>query len=399
MSGQLRIFILFTLAYFLSYFYRSANAVIAPDLASQMNLDAAQLGLMTSLFFAAFALAQIPVGIGLDRWGSRWVTPGLMLAGVAGSLLFAGATSFGVLALGRALIGLGMGGILMGSFKAFSQWFPGHRFATVSGLLVGIGSSGALVAATPLAWLNNAFGWRTAFAIGAVVTLLVALSIVIWTRNTPPDVPWLSSQQQGGRLSDVLTDGRFWRIVPLSFFMAGTLLSFQGLWAGPYLFDVLQLGKIEAGNFLLLLAIGATTGFTASGWLSDRFGLVRMIILSAILLFLCQIALIFQPPAVVVRLTYMAWGFSGAFNVMLLAHGRQIFPPQITGRAVSLVNLFGIGGSFVLQWALGFIIGGFPADAAGRYPPLAYSTAWSVTAAGLLLALLWYLPLARDSAQ
>ena len=62
MSKQVQVFLLFTAAYFLSYFSRSANAVIAPDLSNEMRLDAAQLGLMTSLFFAAFASVQIPLG-------------------------------------------------------------------------------------------------------------------------------------------------------------------------------------------------------------------------------------------------------------------------------------------------------------------------------------------------
>ncbi|MCB0132228.1 MAG: hypothetical protein KDD78_15315, partial [Caldilineaceae bacterium] len=75
MSRRVSVFLLFTAAYFISYFYRSANAVIAGDLAREMALNAGQLGLMTSLFYAAFAAMQIPLGIGLDRWGSRWVTP------------------------------------------------------------------------------------------------------------------------------------------------------------------------------------------------------------------------------------------------------------------------------------------------------------------------------------
>lgn len=397
MPGRFKVFILFTLAYFLSYFYRSANAVIAPDLSAEMGLNAAQLGLMTSLFFAAFALAQIPLGVGLDRWGPRWVTPGLMLAGAAGSLVFAVAPSFGMLAVGRALIGVGMAGVLMGSLKVFSYWFPLNRFATVSGLLVGIGSSGALVAATPLAWLNNTFGWRSVFAVGAIITLLVSLAIIFWTRNTPPGVAWVSSHQQSGRLYDVLVDLRFWRIAPLNFFMAGTFLAFQGLWAGPYLFDVLRLDEIQTGNVLLLLGLGTITGFIASGWLSDRFGLARMIVLSATLLLLCQVMLVLRPPLAVVWLVYMLFGFSGGFNIMLLAHGRQIFPPEITGRVISTVNLFGMGGTFALQWVLGLIIELFPADAAGHYPPQAYSAALGFTAVGTLLALLWYLPLSRIS--
>lgn len=395
MSRRGLIFALFTSAYFLSYFYRSANAVIAPDLAAELRLDAAQLGLMTSLFFAAFAAAQLPLGVALDRRGARWVTPGLMLAATVGSVLFAVAPGFGVLALGRALIGVGMAGVLMGSLKMFSRWFSAERFATVSGLLVGIGSLGALVAATPLAWLNRAVGWRAVFLLGAGLTTVVALAIMTGARNAPPGVDWRSAPADQSRLSAVFRDRRFWRIVPLNFFLAGTLLGFQGLWAGPYLFDVLRLDDLQAGNSLLWLGIGATTGYAASGWLADRWGLPRVVVGAGVLFVAAQLGLALRPPAPVVTALYGAFGFAGGFNVMLMAHTRQLFPLHMTGKAVTAVNLFGIGGTFVLQWCMGLIIGRFAPDAAGHYPPQAHVTALLFTAAGSLLALLWYWPLAR----
>lgn len=160
MNRRVVVFGLFTAAYFFSYFYRSANAVIAGDLSRELNLDAGQLGLLTSLFFATFAAIQLPMGVWLDRWGSRWVTPSLMFIGAIGSLIFSFAPNLATLAVGRALIGVGMAGVLMGSLKIFSQWFSINRFATVSGSMVGIGALGALAAASPLAWLNEAIGWR-----------------------------------------------------------------------------------------------------------------------------------------------------------------------------------------------------------------------------------------------
>jgi sugar phosphate permease len=209
-------------------------------------------------------------------------------------------------------------------------------------------------------------------------------------------VEWSGGSAAAGNLKTVFADARFWRIVPHNFFMAGTILAFQGLWAGPYLFDVLQLSNIQAGNVLLLLSIGATVGFTASGWLSDRLGLVRMVITSSVLFVICQLGLAARPPLEVVRLIYTVLGFTGGFNIMLLAHARHTFPPAITGQAVTAVNLFGIGGTFLLQWWLGLIVDAFPADAAGRYPPQTYTAALLFTAVGTGLALLWYLPMARQ---
>ncbi len=392
------IFLFFTLAYILSYFFRSANAVIAPDLSRDLSLDAAQLGFMTSLFFAAFAAVQLPLGVYLDRIGPRWVTPGLMLVGALGSLLFAAAPSFVVLALGRALIGVGMAGILMGALKAFSLWFPPRRFATISGTFVGIGATGALLATTPLALLSAAVGWRVAFVVGAVITAAVAAAIMLWTRNAPPGIEWHGAGSAGS-LRTVLGDKRFWRIAPLVFFMSGALYAFQGLWAGPYLFDAVGIGKIEGSSILLALGIGAVVGFLTSGWLSDRFGVSRVVVASAIILIAVQMLLISRPPLVVVSIAFVVYGLTAAPHIMLIAQARGLFPQALAGRAMSATNLFAIGGTFILQWWMGVIIGLFPPDAAGHYPPVAYSAALLFLAVGMALTLLWYLPLARRALQ
>lgn len=397
MNRRLTVFVLFTAAYFVSYFFRSANAVIAPDLSRELGLSAADLGLMTSLFFASFAAIQLPIGIGLDRWGPRWVTPLLLFVGVSGSLLFAGAPTFARLALGRALIGVGMAGVLMGAMKSFSQWFPVERFATASGLLVGIGSLGALVAATPLAWFNSVAGWRAVFVLGAGLTAAVAAAILLWARNTPPGVSWPGSRAGQGTLGTVFAEQRFWRIVPLVFFISGILQGFQGLWAGPYLFDVYQLDKIAAGNVLLCLSVGATLGYTLSGWLADRFGISRVIAVISVLFVSSQYLLALRLPLTWVYPLYLLFGLTGGFNVMLTAQTRLIFPVSMTGKAVTAANLFAIGGVFVLQWLMGLIINRFAADAAGHYPPQAHSAALFFTATGTLLAFLWYLPMVQQN--
>lgn len=391
------VFVCFTAAYFLSYFFRSANAVLAPDLAAELHLGAAELGLMTSLFFAAFAAVQLPLGVALDRLGPRWMTPALMLAGVAGSLLFAVAPNFAWLAAGRALIGVGMAGILMGALTAFSRWFPARRYATVSGLLVGIGSTGALVAAAPLAWLNTVMGWRGVFGWGALVIALVALSIALFTRNAPPGeaLPRAPATTAGG-MGAVLGDLRFWRMAVLVFFTNGALLAFQGLWAGPYLFDLYRLGRVEGGGVLAWLSVGATLGFALAGWLADRFGLTRVVVTGSAAFVALQVTLALAPPALALPALLLAFGLSGATSMLLLTQARLAFPAHLTGRAVTAVNVFGIGGTFLLQTLMGALIGAFPKDSLGHYPPEAYGWTLALTALGAALAVLFYAPLWRE---
>jgi len=391
------VFVVFALAYFLSYFFRSSNAIIAPDLSREFQLAASDLGLMSGLFFGAFAAVQWPLGIALDTVGPRRVIPALMLVAAAGSLVFASARSFGMLAAGRGMIGIGMAGILTGALKAFSPWYPDDSFSATSGLLIAIGASGALVGTSPLAWLNQTFGWRQVFAWGALVVALSGITIVVGTPDTPAGKGWPSSAIRERGPIQLLREIRFWRIAILAFFMGGTHLAIQGLWAGPYLFDVLRLQPPAAGSTLLFMSVGVIAGYASSGWLAGRFGVERLIITSATIFVISLAALAQTVPSALVKGIFFIFGFSGAPNVMLLVHARLLFPSWATGRAVAGVNFFIISGAFVLQWLLGVLIGAFPTDSSGAYPAHAYAVALAFCALSIFVAKLWYTPLARGA--
>lgn len=402
MSTRVRIFALFLPAYFLSYFFRSANAVIADDLVADLGLSAAELGFTTSAFFIAFAGAQLPLGAALDRFGARRTTSLLMLFGVVGSLLFGLASSLWVLALGRALLGLGMAGTLMGALKVFSERFSPRRFATVSGLFVGTGTLGALSASTPLAWLNGLIGWRVVFLALAGVTLLSALALMF---GVPPAKALPEAKPgESGRFIDIFRNLNFWRIALLAFSMVGAMFAYQGLWLGPFLRDGFGLSRLQVGNLLLLMNACLMAGYLVSGWLADRFGLAQVAILAAFLSLLMQAILVFFQDTWLpgmVALILAAFGFCSAFGILFFAHVRRVFPPTMTGRAVAAVNVFGIGGGALLQWLLGVVVGSFPEAAAGDYPAAAYRVIFVITGGLNLAALLFYLPMlqrARDRA-
>jgi MFS family permease len=210
------------------------------------------------------------------------------------------------------------------------------------------------------------------------------------TRQTaPPPVAG-----RGGGLS-IFASLDFWRMTPIIFFCNGTLLAFHGLWAGPYLFDVLLLDKVAAGNVLLIMGLGVSLGYLVSGFLSDRFGLARVVVTGGLVCTLSQFSLALRPSLPLVTILAFLFGFFGAFCIMVLVQPRSVFPPHLMGRAVTAVNLFSIGGTFLLQWLIGVIINTFPVNSLGQYPPEAHSAALLVTGTGSLLSVLWYLPLVK----
>jgi nitrate/nitrite transporter NarK len=390
------VFLAWLFAFLLSYFFRSANAVIAGELRAAFDLDAERLGLMTSAFFGALALAQLPLGVALDRWGPRRVVPAMMLAGAAGALTFASATTFATLTLGRALLGLGFAGVLVGALQAFGGWFPERRFATVSGLLVGLGTGGALVAGTPLAWLAATVGWRAVFAGGSLLIVAAAATIVLATREAPRS-SLAGAGLAPGSLGTVLRDADFWRIALLNLFAVGTLLAVQGLWAGPYLADVHGLPTVGVGNLIVAMALGIMAGNFATGALADRLGHARVAMAAGVGFAACHALLaVAGPGAPIVALgaLYLAFGAFGSFGVALFAHVRAIFPRHLGGRAITGINLVGIAGAMLVQWLMGAIIE-LGRGAGGAYGVAAYRPAFAATAAIGVLALWAYAPLAR----
>ncbi len=384
MSAALRVFIILLLAYFLSYFFRATNAVISPDLRRDLGLTSAELGLMTSLFYLTFAIAQLPLGALLDRFGPRFVHPALMLLGAIGALIFASAQDFLTLSAGRALLGIGFAAALMGALKAFSLWFPAHRYASISSLYVALGASGAIAASSPLAWLKEQIGWRGVFEWGALVIVLVALVVALGVRNAPKGMA-LPRSTQAGNASLIWRSSQFWRMGWLNFMVGGGFLAWQTLWGGDFLFKVRGLGSLEVGSVLFTFSLAALLGFLLCGPLADRWGLPRVLLSASLGFTLGPLLLALWPqmPAWGLYLTYGLMGFTGAFNILSLAQARLAFPTALTGRAVTAINFMGFMGVFLLQWGMGVVLG--LSD---------YSTALLVWATLIALAIVGYIPLA-----
>ena len=116
-TQSLRRWMIFALAsclFLLSQFYRSSIAVITPELTADTRINTGELSLISAGFFYAFALAQIPIGIYLDRFGARITMTILTMVAALGALVFAWADSFSGLMAGRLLLGIGMACNLMG---------------------------------------------------------------------------------------------------------------------------------------------------------------------------------------------------------------------------------------------------------------------------------------------
>src|SRR5699024_4940075 len=222
------------------------------------------------MYFLAFAAVQLPLEVLLDRFGSRRMEAALLLVAAAGAVLFALLDSLAGLALGRALIGVGVSCCLMAGFKAFVLWFPTERLPTINGFMMTFGGLGALVSTMPVELLLEVTDWRGLFlGLGAITALLaVAVFLIVPEHRAPVADTGMRDQIAG--LRQVYRDRFFWRVAPTAAITIGVSLSIQSLWAGPWLRDMQELDPLAVASHLMLAAGAMSLSYPIIGLLAQR---------------------------------------------------------------------------------------------------------------------------------
>ena len=354
-----RIFLPFACGYYLSYLLRTVNAVISPDLTRDLALSAADLGLLTSAYFLTFGMAQVPLGIALDRFGPRRVEGGLLLLAALGATAFAVGDSLGELGLARGLIGLGVSACLMAGLKGFAMWYPPERQSSMTGFLMAAGALGALTASAPLEAMLPWLGWRGIFWIIALVALGTAGFIF---SSLPDDAPHASHDtipEAFHSVGRIFRSPAFLRFAGSATFFTGGFMALQSLWAVPWLMNVNGLTRGAAAGYLLVLNLGMLGGQLGIGFLGTRLarrGVKPLNLMQAgysgMLLVQGAILLDWAPPGA----AWFLLGVLSAVNSQAYLATATHFPQAVFARVSTAINLMAFVGAFGVQWGLGVLL-------------------------------------------
>ncbi|MBR8253652.1 MFS transporter [Burkholderia ambifaria] len=392
-SVQARVLALFALGYFVSYVFRGVNLGFAPFVTHELGLSAADLGLLTSLYFLGFAGAQIPAGVLLDHFGPRRVTAGMLLFAAAGAAVFGVAHDLGTMMIGRLLIGVGVSVCLGAAFKALAQHFPVGRLPLLNGLVMAVGGLGGVAVGSPLTWLLGLVSWRAICGGLSVLTIIVAAAIGFGAPEAE------QPRHQGGLVSQfkgtwhILSSRAFWKISSFSVVTQGVFYAMQSLWVGPYLRDVAGFDAQRAAQLVSVLGfamMAGCVGFGAAARMLDRRGVsVQAFCGVGMALFVAtQAAIVARvplPPAVL----WTAYGMFGGVGILTYAVLARHFPAHLIGRANTTLTLVIFVLIFAFQIGIGAVLSYWPAID-GHYPATAHVSAWSALLALQLASAVWY---------
>lgn len=342
------------LGYVLSQFYRAFLAVLTPALEADLGATSADLAYASGLWFIVFAAMQIPVGEALDRIGPR-ITAVVLFAfgGAGGALLFAVAQTPAHITYAMILIGIGCSPVLMAAYYIFAKMYPAAMFSTLAGSMIGFGSLGNLASSAPMAWAVDALGWRETMVGLAVATLLVSAALWVFVKD-PPKTAGIAPK---GSVLDLLKIKALWLIFPMMFVNYAPSAGLRGLWVGPYGADQFGADTSLIGTMTLVMGLAMIAGNFAYGPMDRLFGTRKWVVFggNALGAVGCFTLYALNDGASVWTATSLLAliGLSGASFPVLIAHSRPFFPEHLTGRGVTLMNLFGIGGVGVMQLLTG----------------------------------------------
>lgn len=171
--------------YVLAIFHRSSLGVAGLLAAERFDIAASQLALFTVLQLVVYAGMQIPVGVLLDRFGSRALLLGGLLLMTTGQLVFALVTSFPAAVVARGLIGMGDAMVFISVLRLVAVWFLVRQAPLVTQLTGQFGQLGAVGAAAPLSWALHELGWTGAFGAASALGVALMVGVALLVRDSP----------------------------------------------------------------------------------------------------------------------------------------------------------------------------------------------------------------------
>lgn len=387
--------------FLIAFFHRVAPGVVAKELMEAFQATGAIVGLLSALYFYAYAGLMIPAGLLVDAFGVRRVVAiGGAVMGL-GTLAMGITSAQGVLFAGRFIVGLGASVTFVGALKIAATWFPPSQFGTLSAVTATVGVLGGLIATVPLAALVSVTGWRGAFGLVGVVTLVSSVLCFGVVRDRPgrpggSEAPGPAPRAVLAGTGAVLVNPHTWPPF-LAFFCLYSAASNLMLWVVPFMRDVYGLSTTDAAVYATAMSLALLVAGPLTGFLSDRVVRRRKLPYTVLTagqfgLYLLLIATLGALPLWGVYALFFGMGITGGAFVLTWPIGREVNPPQLAGIAVAVVNMGGFLGAAVTQGPIGAVLDGrwtgTVVGGARVYPLEAYRSAFWVCALFVLASTL-----------
>lgn len=350
------------LFFFYEFFQLNIFDVINPSLRADFEINALQLSWMSSMYLWADILFLIPAGIILDRYSTYWVIIIAMSVCVLGTLGFALTHSFAWASFFHFLSGIGNAFCFLACVVLVSRWFPPRRQALVIGSIVTMAFLGGMMAHTPFAILYNQFGWRNALLIDAAMGAFLLFWIAYVIQDKPIDTVLKTENNKRPLytgLLEVLGNRQTWLAGLYTSFLNLPIMVLCALWGASYLHIAHQLSDKSATNIVSLIFVGSILGCPLVGYLSDRQGKRKPVMIIGAVITLISLLPLFlgaDLSALQLSLVFFALGFFTSTQVISYPFIAESNASENIGIATGVASVLIMGGAGIGQVVFGLLM-------------------------------------------
>jgi len=373
-------------AYAVAVFHRASLGVAGVQAQERFHAGASVVSLFLVLQLAVYAGLQVPVGVVLDRLGSRWMILAGALTMGAGQLVLALATDVPTAIVARVLVGAGDAMTFISVLRVINVWFPGRTVPLFTQLTGILGQLGSIVAAYPLVALLHGTSWEATFLGAAATGVVVAVLVLVALRDAPEGTP----RAPAAGLADVRRSlAVTWRepgtriglYTHLVTQFSGTV--FALLWGYPFLVVGEGLSPGTAAALLTLLvvvgmAVGPLLGRLCGWWPLRRSVLVFGILTATATAWTVVLLWPGRAPLPLLIALVVVLGTNGPGSMIGFDYARTENPVERMGSASGVVNVGGFLASLLTIFAVGAVLDLLTPGASTAYSLDAFRAAFSV---------------------
>src|SRR6476469_5219364 len=373
-------------AYVLAVFHRASLGVAALQAQERFSAGASAISLVLVLQLAVYAALQVPVGVALDRLGSRWMIVGGALTMAAGQLVLALAADIPTAIAARVLVGAGDAMTFISVLRVVGMWFPGPTVPVITQLTGIVGQLGSIAAAYPLVALLHGTSWEATFlgagAVGVIVALLVLLALRDAPEGTEPAaIADLAAVRRNLAHSWREPGTRIGLYTHLVTQFSGTV--FALLWGYPFLVVGEGRSPATAGALLTLLVVvgmgvGPMLGRLCGWWPLRRSVLVFGILTVTVTAWTVVLLWPGRAPLPLLIALVVVLGTNGPGSMIGFDYARTENPAERMGSASGVVNVGGFVASLLTILAVGAVLDLLTPGTSAAYGLGAFRAAFAV---------------------
>lgn len=354
------------LAYILAITGRTSLGVAGVEAMDHFDISASRLAVFSSVQVGVYALAQIPMGMLIDRFGPRrMLVVGALMMGV-GQVLLGATGSYPVAILARVIIGSADATAFLSVMRILPAWIPMRKTPLFTQLTGGLGYVGQFISAVPFTALLHAHGWETSFVSLGASSVLVAVLVWVAVRDTPEPATGAGASGAGGRtgigrtLAFVVRQPACW----LGFFIHFTLMSqvvFTLLWGKPLMTLGMGLSDGQASTVLVVNMVVSVVVGPVAGIISARAGRGRPVVAlgATVIVAVCWVVF-FLPDAprgfaAIVAMNIILPGMAPVANFGFDTVREEV-DRRFTATATGLSNMGGFTAAMIAAQVVGFIL-------------------------------------------